>query len=671
MKNIYVLLVGINEYPDPISSLDGCIKDLDNIEAYLEKTQLLDSASYQTLSIPDSPLSIRKQNHIHICRLEDQQATYQNISTAFERFLGQASSDDIVWFHFSGHGTQTFTAKEFYQSIQRKGKDQSLVCYFNNDTDQPFLTNQEIAVLLEQIATKGIHGNSKTAPHIIVSLDCCHSGKRSTKKEGQPDMKTRQATIQLATDWEDAFEKGLTRDLASYANGYFLKQWERNKQFSIPYAPYVLLSACKSTEKAGDLSQGGVFSQGLLKTLSDYQGKINYADLFGRARSNVKAINREQTPQFETFGDFDPYTQFLDGSPNGTPDRYLVFQEHGSWQVQCGALNGLPSSSEQAIQLEIQDKTETIIGQAEVEAVGIEKSRIRFVGKHTAQEGKMYEALIRFLPVPPIYVQLQGKDSDAIEHLKQAWDHAYNLVPVDGLSDDIVPELAIQADNDQYDIIDLEKGEIVYRCEALAQNAERLLDKLKKIAKWKRLIELDNPSSDIRDLFEFRVGVVDKDKRTQHYTEEEIRLHAHPDTYFLYKDGKSIYTYLKPEISVKGGQLAPSQEFHIYVYFMRANYSISSKESGEVYRKKEFLDKDEVTFSLWKKNYAWGLSPNDQQSTSYLKVIISTVEFQYQQLLQAGLEDRSFTFDEEDVMNELISPDWCCFTHKITFSRKP
>ena len=37
MKNLYVLLVGINDYSAPNPKLKGCIKDIDQIEAYLNE----------------------------------------------------------------------------------------------------------------------------------------------------------------------------------------------------------------------------------------------------------------------------------------------------------------------------------------------------------------------------------------------------------------------------------------------------------------------------------------------------------------------------------------------------------------------------------------------------------------------------------------------------------
>ncbi|MDB4285987.1 caspase family protein [bacterium] len=72
------------------------------------------------------------------CVLTDQQATDQNIIQEFHEHLCNATGNDTVWFHFSGHGCEQYTANEFLRSIgaagnemsvEPNGKDQTLVCY--------------------------------------------------------------------------------------------------------------------------------------------------------------------------------------------------------------------------------------------------------------------------------------------------------------------------------------------------------------------------------------------------------------------------------------------------------------------------------------------------------------------------------------------------------------
>ncbi|MEB3179953.1 MAG: caspase family protein [Nostocaceae cyanobacterium] len=80
------LLVGINQYPQT-PSLSGCLVDVE-----LQRELLLYRFGFQPADI---------------LTLTEQQATRENIETAFvEHLIKQASPDDVVVFHFSGYGSR-------------------------------------------------------------------------------------------------------------------------------------------------------------------------------------------------------------------------------------------------------------------------------------------------------------------------------------------------------------------------------------------------------------------------------------------------------------------------------------------------------------------------------------------------------------------------------------
>jgi len=80
------LLVGINQYPQT-PSLSGCLTDVE-----LQQELLLHRFGFQPADI---------------LTLTEQQATKENIETAFvEHLIKQASPDDVVVFHFSGYGSR-------------------------------------------------------------------------------------------------------------------------------------------------------------------------------------------------------------------------------------------------------------------------------------------------------------------------------------------------------------------------------------------------------------------------------------------------------------------------------------------------------------------------------------------------------------------------------------
>ena len=127
--NIYALLVGIDDYQgDEIPSLSGCLADVQNVASFLQE---------------------RYGDRLKLKQLVDQDATYSNVIQAFEEHLvnGGGAAADTYWFHFSGHGSEQFTAKEFFEpqdnngdslpSLSPNGKDQTLVCYnaLSDDTN--------------------------------------------------------------------------------------------------------------------------------------------------------------------------------------------------------------------------------------------------------------------------------------------------------------------------------------------------------------------------------------------------------------------------------------------------------------------------------------------------------------------------------------------------------
>ncbi|MDX1408475.1 MAG: caspase family protein, partial [Saprospiraceae bacterium] len=321
MKNLYVLLVGINDYQPPLQPLRGCIKDINRLHKFID--QHCDDFE------------------VHPMRLENANATYRNIIDGFQKHLCKAGPDDVAWFHFSGHGSEEYCAEEL-RAIEPNGKDQTLICYDSRSGGAEHLADKELAVLLNQVATRDDQGNpKKNPPHIVVSLDCCHSGSGTRSASDDAEVRTRNAS-----------SSGKIRSLDSYIDGFYAKQ---GGTFQVPPSPHVVLSACESIQLAGDLSKGGAFTTGLVDALNRTKGDINYADLFMQARSSVRKIRKNQTPQFDTIGNFDPYVRFLAGTRKGTPDLYEVVKENDKWYVKCGAIHGLPTAPASPIELEIYD----------------------------------------------------------------------------------------------------------------------------------------------------------------------------------------------------------------------------------------------------------------------------------------------------------------------------
>ena len=666
-KQYYSLLVGINDYPAPISKLYGCLKDLDQVEGYL-RSQIGKEAEV-AISQTASGLSVRKYDNLQICRLENAQATYKNIIYGFREFLCNANSNDIVWFHFSGHGSEEFTAEEFI-ALEPNGKDQTLVCYQGSEEDNLHLADKELAYLLHEVENANKVDQSGESPHIIVTLDCCHSGSGTRDFEINPNIRSRKANLNNGMTRSEALEKKQAiRKLESYVGDY-ATQWENQKHIEIPLAKHVLLSACESVQLAGDLPTGGVFISGLINELRHSGGNLNYSDLFIRTRIAVQKIRKqEQTPQFETLGEFNPYTRCLDGSALGTPKSYEVIQHGDDWYVKCGAIHGIPLSSQKATQVEIWTAApeNSLVGKAELVGISAQRSLLNLKNGLSLEKEKQYRAIMKFLPAPPILVWVHGEPS-GVASLQQVWDESKNIQMVEDLATYGDAQLEVEVTQTSYRILDRRTGKLAIEYSTQVEKANLIvIDTLGKMVNWERTIHLQNEKSAIKDWFNFEIDVVKADDPRQSILtirEPETIIKA-GNANFYEMNGALIAAFIPHVRSLS----KPKQKLYFYLLHLRSNYAITSYEGEVVYRPEEYKYNRSLEIPLLKKIKAWGIGPDEQQTTSYFKLFVTTEPLEYQQLIQSEIGSNYRDLEASNFKPYSIKNDWYCATLKVVLER--
>ena len=140
----HALLVGIDDYPDPVPSLRGCVNDVNRFKSLLTSTYGVPASSIRTVT--------------------NRSATRAGIMSAFEQHLiNGVKANDSVIFYFSGHGSQT----PDLNGDESDGEDEAL-CPHDIDPTRPntWLTDDIIRHLLSRVPTA----------NVLVILDCCHSG---------------------------------------------------------------------------------------------------------------------------------------------------------------------------------------------------------------------------------------------------------------------------------------------------------------------------------------------------------------------------------------------------------------------------------------------------------------------------------------------------------------
>ena len=136
--NKRALLVGIN-YEDTYAQLNGCINDISLMENYLK-----------TKDFSDITLLTDKT---------DIKPTKENILSSLDKFLSSSKDEDILYFHFSGHGS---IVKDI-NGDEQDGRDETIV-----SKDLILITDDELISLIKQKLNKNTT--------LIAVFDSCHSG---------------------------------------------------------------------------------------------------------------------------------------------------------------------------------------------------------------------------------------------------------------------------------------------------------------------------------------------------------------------------------------------------------------------------------------------------------------------------------------------------------------
>ena len=709
--NIYALLVGINKYEGEIATLDGCIKDVELIQDFLV-----------------DKYGARAKVRI----IKDEAATYDGIITAFKEHLidGAGTGNDTFWFHFSGHGSEQFTASQFSSpkdaegndlpSLAPNGKDQTLVCYNpEGTTSDIYLADKELATLISEIHTAPSIGQKK--PHVLVTLDCCHSGT-GTRDQIESGFKVRKFDLDEPS--------GAKRPLDSY---YGWKEnadefIEHQSRLTIPTKQHLAIAACTNLELAGDRSSGGVFTSSFIHLLKDMgEESINYVDLFNRTRARVKSIRDLQTPQFEPYNNFNPYTATLEGWALGGPGKYEIInrgnEENPIWYVNAGAINGFPTDSienteegsKEKIQVIIlKAKGEEIVGTAHVVSIGLQDSRLELGHTwNTDRKGNPkpteetltlnnhtdYVAEVFTLPAPSEFVLLKGNNT-AIQALQENWNEKtgpkshqlsnFNIEPI--LASESLKKPGLEMVAGQLETPD---GQFIntYAITNLLSNKHLLdigandedpVEKAKNcayaFARWNRFLELKNPKSKIKAAYQLKLHTVNRpdwvSKGKPFPDENPEAFRAAMTTQLV--EGNEIFIngsedqFLTIADLNQPGKKIPFQ-FQVEVDPLKENeklffYFFQLKENyaieGPDKENRPSIESSSQREIVNITNVStFNLDDNETQAYYWFKLIVTRKEIDPEKLIQTGIDEGDRFGIGEGFVNPNKTEDW----HSITF----
>ena len=462
---LYALLVGIDAYPPPIPALSGCVNDVTGFAEVLRERVGADA--------------------LDLVVLADGEATRSAVTTHLSDHLGRATAQDVAVFYFSGHGSQQATPEELW-SIEPDRRNETLVCVDSRSPDSWDLADKELAGLL--------HGISASGCHTLVVLDCCHSGDGTRNADevvrlAPPDPRSRPAATFVALDGPTTAVRGTGR-------------WT-------PAGHHVLLAACRSSEKAKEVTAGGrrhgALSAALDAALLGFDGRPTYRDVLRIVTADVTSRVTDQHPQIETTDATELDRPFLGGAIPATPRPLTLSRLPDGWSIDSGAVHGVPEprgddTTELAVYPLTGETSGSPLATASVTTVLPDRSLVRLTPE--LDEAFIYRAVVTSIPLEPLLVGVVG-NAVGTAALRRAADHAdetlVDLVDVgrDGTvsGGTTVADLLVEATSEGFVITRPGVTRPLVPVVGGEGREERTVLALERVARWLRLSALTNATT--------------------------------------------------------------------------------------------------------------------------------------------------------------------------------
>lgn len=318
--NKRALLIGINKYPNlpAYSQLRGCVNDVQLVKQTLETSFHFS---------PDN-----------IVVLSDGQATAQGIRDAMEKLVADCQQDDIVVFHFSGHGSQMAA-----EGDKPRGYDESIMPYDSGRMNPMFPVQVAPCDIRDTYIQRWLSRLTAKTSHVTLIFDSCHSGSITRMSGDSEEQSTRLRWIP-----PDPLPNG---DLPAYATGRSGRTRDVNagSGWLSLSDKYVLLAACAAEqgayemdhEEEGAPSRNGAFTFFLTREINQTTQSA-YQDIWDIVSLKVNNRFPKQTPQLEGARN----RQIFDVQ-DFTPMRYLLVTERRGNELQLagGAVHGVTVGS--------------------------------------------------------------------------------------------------------------------------------------------------------------------------------------------------------------------------------------------------------------------------------------------------------------------------------------
>ncbi len=262
------LLVGVN-YPGTSHALRGCVNDVMLMSSVLSHHFGFRSRDKRMLT--------------------DASATTDNIKYRLEWLVDGAQPGDVLYFHFSGHGSQMVDQK-YDMDYEPDGLDE-IICPVDLNWRDKVVKDDDL---------KAIFNRVPDGVNLTVVLDCCHSGG------GADHLYQYQPTGVAAVD-HDPFSPNKSRllpmpaDIANRALGLSIQPRPRGVSIGGGKTSGLLISGCQSHQTSADAwihnKYQGAATFFLNHELKKAQYDLDYQTLVERMNQKLEQYGYTQRPE--------------------------------------------------------------------------------------------------------------------------------------------------------------------------------------------------------------------------------------------------------------------------------------------------------------------------------------------------------------------------------------
>jgi len=603
MPKLHALLIGINEYApgSGVRNLSGCVNDVKAMQAFLEK-------HYTNLQP-------------NIRTVLNEQATREGVIKAFREHLTgpQIKAGDQVLFYFSGHGSYGPTAPEFAYNNPSK-QDETMVCYDSRVRGKQDLADKERGALLAEIP---VHAQ------VTLIIDSCHAASSFRKN---------QQSVELGAT---RFQPGQTspRSLDSYllaeGENIFLQQKQKGEKIAVPQRPYVLLAACQEEELARETKDHrGLFTKHLLEVWENAGMDYTCEELLQRVHFLVKTLNDKQNPVLETV-QASRRQVLLSNTVRPNHVRNLATYKNGSWQVNCGAIHGMPTDPEKLKLVRVSLFNPAKPSVKADQEVGVKQVFATYsLLDLDLSERNFFWASVDFAITMPVAISGDDKGIQSIQNfraIKSIPKYWVEAAPA------VIPKYELSFEKGMGNILLRANAQHLYGPDSDLMNLNKNLN---QVIRWEQLRELANPNSSIASKLEVEFCQEPKDNSAP------IPFKVPRLSFMLGKTSQGETDTLWYHLRARN---TSNQPLHVALLYLSPNYGIEVHYMRRILPpRSEWIKLDETSREL-------GLFEKDSAIERFL-VLYSTEafeEFQYEQSELGGKQS-----GRDLVSRSLASNDW-------------